>query len=68
MAALSSCLKSMGKKIDIYEVMEIQYLLKSTLSGELPDYIFIIIQSSKLLKQYPQHKLTCDAYSYGTSK
>ena len=40
MAAVSSFLKSMRKKLDIREVTEIQYLLKSTVSGELPDYIF----------------------------
>ena len=40
MAAVSSFLKSMGKKLDIREVTEIQNLLKSNVSGELPDYMF----------------------------
>ena len=41
MAGASSYLKSIGKKIDIDEVMEIQYLFKDTVSGKLFDYLFM---------------------------
>lgn len=41
MAGASSYLKSMGKKIDNDEVMEIQYLLKDTVSGKLFDCLFM---------------------------
>lgn len=41
MAGASSYLKSMGRKIDNDEVMEMQYLLKDTVSGKLFDRLFM---------------------------
>ena len=41
MDGASSYLKSMGRKIDNDEVMEMQYLLKHTVSGKLFDRLFM---------------------------
>ena len=41
MADASSYLTPMGRKIDNDEVMEMQYLLKGTVSGKLFDRLFM---------------------------